>query len=742
MAEHGHENLAVGLAPEISIVVPCLNEGATVRALLESITAAMTAEQLSFEVVFVDDGSTDETWSQLLTLNQENPDLVVIRRHEQNQGIPAGWHTGVVVARGNYVTLIDADLQNSPADIPRLYRRLMESHNDIAQGYRSHIGREDAFRMLSSKVLNALLNLFFGDNARDNKSGFVLAPRLVLQEALQHTRRYRHFQTFIRVAARARGYTFTEVETLFFPRYAGKSFLDGSNMVKVTLGALLDIPVALTEFGRGRGRPHDGNVVPIRQPLPQLTHPYRGWRRLWFELYFATMPLHKWLIRRNARSIYLQLKQTEYLPDDVMRDLQTEKLRRILQHSATHVPYYRRMFQEAGFDPSTLADLKDLEKVPFLSKPALRQNLYFDLFADTHNKRKMHKISTSGSTGEPSTVYADQFQLEVRFATTLRALEWTGWKFGDRQARLWHQTLGMNPSQVFRERIDAWFMRRIFIPAFELSADNLRRFVARIRQHKPVLVDGYAESLNFLATYVREGNSAGFSPLAVMSSAQALPDNVRDSIEAGFKTRVFDKYGSREFSGIAYQCASSRDHHVMAESYIVEVLVEGRPAEPGEVGEIVVTDLNNFSTPMIRYRIGDLATAVDNSVPCACGRHMPRIGKIEGRTQAIVHCANGTWMPGSFFAHFFKDYEHLVRFFQIHQTEPGRFVLKVVRGGQWTDGGFDKLLDSLRRFVGDTDITVDYVDSIPLVRTGKRSPVVSTLGLDFQTVKQEAIAER
>ena len=728
--------------PEVSIVVPCLNEEATVRALLERITAAMTLDHLSYEVLFVDDGSTDGTWAQLSALQAENPGVVVVRKHEKNRGIPAAWQTGIDQAQGNYVVLIDADLQNSPADIPRLYHRLMESNNDLAQGYRSHIERDDGFRLFSSKVLNGLLNVVFGDRARDNKSGFVLGPRLVMQAVLHHRKRYRHFQTFIRVAARAHGYTFTEVETLFFPRYAGKSFLDGANMFKVTLGALFDIPVAMSEFGRGRGRPQDGSVVPSRQLLPDLPHPYKGWRRVWFELFFATMPLHKWLIRRNARDIYLQLKRTEFLSEDLMRDLQTEKLRRILQHSSRHVPYYRKVFQEAGFDPATLTGLADLEKVPLLSKAALRANLYFDLFADSHDKRTMHKISTSGSTGEPSTVYADQFQLEVRYATTLRALEWTGWRFGDRQARLWHQTLGMSRSQVFRETVDAWFMRRLFIPAFELSAVNLNGFVDRIRKHKPVLVDGYAESLNFLATFVREGNNAGFSPRAIMSSAQALPDNIRDSIEAGLSTRVFDKYGSREFSGIAYQCAESRDHHVMAESYIVEVLVEGRPAEPGEVGEIVITDLNNFSTPMIRYRIGDLATAVDNSTLCGCGRSMPRIGRIEGRTQAIVHCANGTWMPGTFFAHFFKDYEHLVRFFQIHQSEPGAFVLKIVKGGQWTSEGFDGLLNAFRHYVGDTEIAVEYVDTIPLVRTGKRSPVVSTLGLDFQTVDQEAIAER
>ena len=83
----------------------------------------------------------------------------------------------------------------------------------------------------------------------------------------------------------------------------------------------------------------------------------------------------------------------------------------------------------------------------------------------------------------------------------------------------------------------------------------------------------------------------------------------------------------------------------MDESYIVELLVDGRPAEPGEVGEVVITDLNNFSVPLIRYRIGDLATAVDGT-PCPCGRDLSRIGRIEGRTQAIVYCGTAPGYPG------------------------------------------------------------------------------------------------
>ncbi len=419
--------------------------------------------------------------------------------------------------------------------------------------------------------------------------------------------------------------------------------------------------------------------------------------------------------------------------------LQLQKLQRLLQHAYVHVPYYRDAMRAAGVDPLDMTSLDDIRRLPLLSKDDVRRSLYFGLFADNHRKRQMLKISTSGSTGEPFTTYTDRYQLEVRFATTLRGLEWTGWRFGDRQARLWHQTLGMTKLQALRERIDALFMRRLFIPAFEIGAESIEPFIERIREHRPVLVDGYAESLNFLATYVRDGGRPGFSPRAIMSSAQALPDNVRRIIEDGFATKVYDKYGAREFSGIAYQCGHSSDHHVMDESYIVELLVDDRPARPGEIGEVVITDLSNFSVPLIRYRIGDLAVAVDESQRCGCGRQLSRLGRIEGRTQAIVHCANGTWLPGTFFMHFFKDYEHAVRFFQIRQDRRGEFVLKIVKNRRFTQSEFDAMMRELRRYVGtDTRIDIDFCQSIPLLQTGKRSPVVSTVHEDFQALSSQS----
>ena len=174
----------------------------------------------------------------------------------------------------------------------------------------------------------------------------------------------------------------------------------------------------------------------------------------------------------------------------------------------------------------------------------------------------------------------------------------------------------------------------------------------------------------------------------------------------------------------------------MDESYVVELLVDGRPAQPGEIGEIVITDLNNFSFPLIRFRIGDLATAVGD-VPCDCGRAHSRIGRIEGRTQAIVHCGNGAWLPGTFFAHLFKDYEYAIRFFQVVQHEPNVIQLLIVKGDQYSDEAFDSLMLNLRRYIGsdtETAVEVSFVDAIPMVRTGKRSPVISTVPMDFQTM--------
>ena len=720
---------------ELSVVVPCYNEAGNLPELVARLLSVFEKRKVRGEIVLVNDGSRDDTGNVIDALAKTHPEVVPVH-HEKNRGLAAGWDSGVAKATGVYVCLIDADLQYQPEDVARLHRELLHTRVDMVQGYRSSIGRQRDSRYNLSKGLNLMLNTLFGMRLRDNKSGFVIARRETLADILHRRFSYAYFQTFIAVSAHAKGYSIREIETVFETRLVGQSFIP-SFPLGLMLRVFVDLAKGLVEF---RLAPKQESLAAdfLKRHPPSRADEELSWsRRLRRAVYFRTMPMHAWLLTRRTELYYRELKQSQWLSLAEMRLLQEEKLRRLVRHAYHHVGYYRERMDALGLTPEDIKTLDDLAKLPLLSKADVRENLHFDLLSDNHDNDRILRIATSGSTGEPFVCYADQHQLEIRLASTLRAMEWTGWRFGDRQARLWHQTLGMSPSQIARERLDAWLVRRMFVPAFEMSDRAMEAMLRRIGAFDPVLIDGYAESFNYMAGHLAKTQGVGLRPKGIISSAQALPATSRKIIEDAFQTRVFDKYGSREFSGIAYECGAHDGHHVSAESYVVELLKDGGPAAPGELGEVIITDLNNLCLPFIRYRVGDLAEAMDQTRPCACGRGLPRIGTIDGRVQSLVMAANGRVLPSSFFLHFLKDYDYLVKQYQIVQEEPGGIVFKVVKGTRFTTELFDReILRGLREQMGEeTRIDVQFVDLIPLVRTGKRQAVISKLSLDFQKLQ-------
>ncbi|MGA9633928.1 MAG: glycosyltransferase [Solirubrobacterales bacterium] len=715
----------------ISVIAPAFNEAPNLPELVDRLQQIFAARGLRGEIVLVDDGSTDDTPSVIddLAATAEN---VVAVHHEQNSGIEAGWRSGLEASSGSLICLIDSDLQYVPEDVWRLYREFLASPDDMIQGYRSTVardGRDPRYQL--SRGLNLMLNLLFGMRLRDNKSGFVLCRRAVLEDALDHRYRYRYFQTFIAVAAVAKGYSVREIEVLFQERLLGTSFIRKFPL-RIVGGVLLDLGKAFVEFRLGRlpAMPASLQAYIERTQPPDRSARLPLPRRLWFRLYAGLLPLHHWFITRRAASRYRELRRTQWLPADRVRELQELKLRKLVHHAYGHVAYYRELFDDRGLKPPDIDSIEDLQKLPFLTKDHVRRHLFFDLLSDNHNKRDIQRIATSGSTGEPFVCYVDRHQLEMRWAATMRSMEWTGWRFGDRQVRLWHQTIGLSRAQIWRERLDAAIQRRKFIPAFELTDESLAEFGRQLASYEPTLIDGYAESLNFLAEYLKRHELGDVRPQGVISSAQVLPPQSREVIERQFGCGVHDKYGAREFSGIAYECEAHTGHHVVAENYIVEIIKDGRQAEPGEVGEVVVTDLNNYCMPFIRYRIGDLATAADPAETCPCGRGLPLVGAIEGRVQSIIMGTNGRYLPGTFFAHFFKDHDHIVRQYQVVQEKEGAMQLKVVKGARFQQDAFESILDELRGYVGgEMDIQLEFRDSIPMVRTGKQQGSVSRLGL-------------
>lgn len=719
-------------SPELSVIVPCYNEENNLDELARRVLNVFQMGGFPGEVILVDDGSQDGTRARIEELARTYPGQVIGKFHATNGGIAQAWRTGVAAARGLLVSVIDADLQYLPEDLLRLRRELRESNVDVVQGARSSLGRQRGPRYYYSRGFNALLNGTFGMALDDNKSGFIMCNKEVLEDLLTYRGSYYYWQSFIMVAAHAKGYSYKQIETLFENRRAGESFLAHS-MVRASARSFVDLGKAAWEY-RVRQRFADQSVQFLRRnPVIDRSKPRSPARELRWRAYMATFPQTHWMLTRDVEQYYEVLRKSQWLPPAQLRELQDEKLRRLVRHAYRNVPYYRIRMQELKLRPEDIRGQEDLGKLPLLTKDDVRKHLNFDIIAENHDKAEMLRISTSGSTGEPFVVYADRAQLEFRWAATLRSQEWTGYEFGDPCVRLWHQTLGMSKSQVAKEKADAFFTRRKFVPVFEMREDKLDAMVREIAEWRPTLLDGYAEALDFLAHYLKSKGNVAVTPKAIMSSAQTLPESSRKLIEEAFGCRVFDKYGSREFSGIAYECEAHAGHHVVGEGYILEVLRDGRPAAPGEVGEIVITDLNNYCLPFIRYRIGDLGTATDPAVACACGRGLPLVGNIEGRVQSIIQGSSGQFLPGTFFAHYLKEFDHAIQRFQVVQERMGAINFNIVKGGRYSDEVLQEVLATFRQHLGeDMQIDVHFVDNIEMVRTGKRLASISRLGVDFQ----------
>ena len=195
---------------DLSVVAPCYNEARNLNELVLRLERVFGKKQIRGEIVLVNDGSRDET-GRIMDELAASHEAVAAVHHPENRGIAEAWTTGVGRSRGEYVCLIDADLQYLPEDVWRLYREIQLTHADLIQGHRSSIGRLRNSRYILSKGLNGLLNTLFGMSLKDNKSGFVLALRETLEDVLGHRFQYNYFQTFITVSARSKGYSIREV---------------------------------------------------------------------------------------------------------------------------------------------------------------------------------------------------------------------------------------------------------------------------------------------------------------------------------------------------------------------------------------------------------------------------------------------------------------------------------------------------------------------------------------------------
>jgi phenylacetate-CoA ligase len=443
--------------------------------------------------------------------------------------------------------------------------------------------------------------------------------------------------------------------------------------------------------------------------------------------------IYPFSVKRELR----MLGRAEYLAKEDLLSLQEDRLKRLLQHAYTNVPYYRRAMDETGLLKNNSDDLLDennFSKFPFLTKEILRIH-QSDLISKDIRKRKFYYNTSGGSTGEPVRFIQDlEYKHWVRGASLLYD-RWTGYNPGMPKIILWGSERDfLEGRERPLARLKSSLKNEVLLNTFTMSETHMHQYVEAINHLKPVQILAYVESIYELARFIEKKSLMVYSPKVIMTSAGTLYPNMRQIIERVFRAPVFNRYGSREVGAIACECGVHQGLHVSPLNNYIEIIREdGSLAAPGEVGEIVVTCLANYAMPLIRYRIGDLGVWAEEE--CSCGRKWPLLKEVSGRINSIIKTKNGVYDSTALTTSFyFKDEKKTQTFmsfsrYQLVQKALDRFVLRVVvQDSKLWKKERESLKMNLIKILGeDIDIHLEEVDEIAPSPSGKHLYILSEL---------------
>jgi phenylacetate-CoA ligase len=414
-------------------------------------------------------------------------------------------------------------------------------------------------------------------------------------------------------------------------------------------------------------------------------------------------------LKRGSRHLHhlRLLERTQFDPPEVVRIRQLGMLRAALQHAHDTVPYYRRAWSAAGVHPSDVKTLDDLRHLPVVTKADIR-SAGDELLSTRYDGSKLRVKKTSGSTGVPLVIRIDEPAVQWKYACTLRADQWSGYRLGQRVAKVWgnpeYRHFGLR-GRVTNRLVD----RAVYLDTIHLTPERIREFTAVVRRHRPGLLFGHAHSLYLLACQLKKAGVWDVRPNGILSTAMPLYDWQRAVIEEVFGVPATNRYGCEEVSLIACECEKHRGLHVAAESVLTEV-------EPD--GKLLVTDLTNRAMPLIRYRVGDVVVASDRD--CGCGRGLPLLERVEGRDADYVVTPAGGLISGISLTENFALHIAGAAQVQIVQEAVTFLRIRMVTDEGFTDASRRQIEGLVRETFGPAmRYEVELVDLIPQEPGGK-----------------------
>ena len=341
---------------------------------------------------------------------------------------------------------------------------------------------------------------------------------------------------------------------------------------------------------------------------------------------------------------YNFLPESQWWSREQLEEYQLEQLSKLLHHAYENVPYYHRIFDERGLKPKDIQDFKDLQKLPYLTKEIIQENLP-DLVARNYPRSKLQYVTTGGSTGIPLGFYLENGVSNAKeWAFMLTQWNRVGFKIGDRCVVLRGNVVESASKGKFWEYDPV--NKNLILSSYHLTDENMPKYIQKIKKFKPDFIQAYPSAITILAKFMKENDIKPFPTIkAILCGSENLYSWQRELLEDVFQCRVYSWYGHAEQAVLAGECEKNTYYHIFPEYGFVEIIGnDGKPVtDENEMGEIVATGFNNFAMPFIRYRTMDLAVCSNSK--CSCGRNYALLKRVEGRLQEFILSKTGNLMP-------------------------------------------------------------------------------------------------
>ena len=418
-------------------------------------------------------------------------------------------------------------------------------------------------------------------------------------------------------------------------------------------------------------------------------------RHFFKKLYYDIVPFHRRYGKEFKKTLDI-IEETQWYSLTELKQYQLNQLNKLLNHSYETVPYYTKVFKDLNLKPDDINSIKDLSKLPILTKDIIKDN-WNDLQSTESYNEKVYNLSTSGSTGNPLTFLGSDDVYKREAAFILRAYRSHGANLYDNKS-IWLRRYVPGKNEPLYKYDDE--LKRMYLSAYHLSKDNIEDYVSMINSYNSEVLVAYPSSIYILALLMENNNLKLKNIKYIHTASEKMLPQWSNKVEEVLGIKPKSHYGMMEKVSMFFQCDHSDMYHESLEYGVTEIVDS----------YVVGTGFLNYTMPFIRYKTNDVATKNTRNKKCKCGRGLPlSVKDFDGRSDDILITEDGRYIPAvNFYTMMYKL--NNIDMFQIIQRKRNKIDVNIKVKEKFNQE--KKLKKELENRLGSIKLNINYVDSI------------------------------